>query len=61
MSTSDAGESELRVGGGETSPTPPYGTAKAARSTRYVQMPPEGLPLSSLARNSQVAYASRLL
>lgn len=61
MSTSDAGESELTVGGGETSSTPPYGTTKAARSTRYVQMSPEGLPLPNLARNSQVAYASRLL
>lgn len=37
MSTSDARESKLRVGGGETSQTPSYGIVRAvARIARYV-------------------------
>lgn len=55
MSTSDAGESELRVGGvgggGETSHTPSYGIVRAvSRIARYVHMSPKGLLLLKVGR-----------
>lgn len=54
MSTSDAGESELRVGGGgggETSRTPSYGIVRAVtRIARYVHMSPKGLLLLDVGR-----------
>lgn len=42
MSTSDARELKLRVGGGETSHTPSYGIVRAAtRIARYVHKSPK--------------------
>lgn len=46
MSTSDARESKLRVGGGETSHTPSYGIVRAAtRIARYVHKSLKNPPL----------------